>query len=163
MLWCMLVLLCPSWTHLTTQRFISWIVSELKIGTPWDGFVISNRTVVNWLPINRLSTESEWKWVSEIYGFVKGYTLFSITIVNFDSVQGIYITNELFCFHCNDVLMSASISNHQHLDCLLNFLFRHRSKKISKLRVTGLCVGNSLVTSEFPAQKASYKENVSIW
>ena len=36
---------------------------------------------------------------------------------------------------------SASI--HQPHDCLLNRLFRRRSKKISKLRVTGLCVGNS--------------------
>ena len=36
-------------------------------------------------------------------------------------------------------------------------------KKTSKLRVTGLCEGNSLVTSEFPAQRASNAENVSIW
>ena len=36
-----------------------------------------------------------------------------------------------------------SISNHQPRDCLLNRLFRCRSKKTSKLRVTGLCVGNS--------------------
>ena len=31
-------------------------------------------------------------------------------------------------------------------------------KKISKLRVTGLCEGNSPVTGEFPAQKASNAE-----
>ena len=35
------------------------------------------------------------------------------------------------------------VSNHQSYDCLLNRLFRHRSKKTSKLRVTGLCEGNS--------------------
>ena len=40
---------------------------------------------------------------------------------------------------------------------------RCRSKKISKLRVTGLCVGNSPVTGEFPARMASNTENVSIW
>ena len=34
-----------------------------------------------------------------------------------------------------------SVSNHQPHDCLLNPLFRRRSKKISKLRVTGLCAG----------------------
>ena len=34
-------------------------------------------------------------------------------------------------------------SNHQPPDCLLNRLFRRRSKKTSKLRVTGLCAGNS--------------------
>ena len=42
-------------------------------------------------------------------------------------------------------------------------LFRCRSKKTSKLRVTGLCEGNSPVTGEFPAQRASDTENVSIW
>ena len=35
-------------------------------------------------------------------------------------------------------------------------------EKTSKLRVTGLCEGNSPVTGEFPAQKASNVENVSI-
>ena len=36
------------------------------------------------------------------------------------------------------------VSNHQPHGCLLNRLFRRRSKKTSKLRVTGLCEGNSL-------------------
>ena len=35
----------------------------------------------------------------------------------------------------------GSVLDHQLHDCLLNFLFRRRSKKTSKLRVTGLCVG----------------------
>ena len=56
-----------------------------------------------------------------------------------------------------------SVSNHQLHDCLLNRLFRRRSKKTSKLRVTGLCDGNSPGTGEFPAQMASNAENVSIW
>ena len=42
-------------------------------------------------------------------------------------------------------------------------LFRRRSKKTSKLRVTGLCAGNSPVTGEFTAEMASNAENVSIW
>ena len=54
------------------------------------------------------------------------------------------------------------VSNHQPRDWLLNRLFRRRSKKISKLRVTGLCAGNSPGTGEFPAQMASNAENVSI-
>ena len=37
----------------------------------------------------------------------------------------------------------GGVSNHQLHGCLLNRLFRRRSKKISKLRVTGLCAGNS--------------------
>ena len=55
------------------------------------------------------------------------------------------------------------VSNHQPHHCWLNRLFRRRSKKTSKLRVTGLCAGNSSVTGEFPAQMASNAENVSIW
>ena len=54
-------------------------------------------------------------------------------------------------------------SNHQPLDCLLNRLFRRRSKKTSKLRVSGLCEGNSPVTCEFLSQRASNAKNVSIW
>ena len=46
-----------------------------------------------------------------------------------------------------------SVSNHQHLDCLLNRMFRHRSKKTSKLHDTGLCEGNPPATSGFPSQR----------
>ena len=56
-----------------------------------------------------------------------------------------------------------TVSNHLPHDCLLNRLFRRRSKKTSKLRVTGLCAGNSPGTGEFPAQMASNAENVCIW
>ena len=40
-------------------------------------------------------------------------------------------------------------SNYQPRDCVFNRLFRRRSKKTSKLRVTGLFEGNSSVTGEF--------------
>ena len=56
-----------------------------------------------------------------------------------------------------------SVSNHHPHDCFLNHLFRHRSKKTSKLRVTGLCAENSPEAGEFPAQMASNAENVFIW
>ena len=71
-------------------------------------------------------------------------------------------------FHPTDALLwhhngHDGISYHQPHDCLLNRLFRRRSKKTSKLRVTGLCAGNSPGTGEFPTQMASNVENVSIW
>ena len=53
------------------------------------------------------------------------------------------------------------VSDYQPHYCLFNRLFRRRSKKTSKLRVTGLGEGNSPVTGEFPAQMIA--ENVSIW
>ena len=51
------------------------------------------------------------------------------------------------------------VSNHQPH----NRLFGHRSKKTPKPRVTGLCDGNSPVTGEFPAQRASNAGNGFIW
>ena len=54
------------------------------------------------------------------------------------------------------------VSNHQPHGCLLNRISRRRSKKKSKLRVTGLCEGNSPVSGEFPAQMANYTENVAV-
>ena len=41
------------------------------------------------------------------------------------------------------------VSYHQRLDGLLNRLFSRRSKKTSKLRVTGLCEGNSSLAMPF--------------
>ena len=55
------------------------------------------------------------------------------------------------------------ISNHWLLGCLLNHLFRCRSKKTSMLCVTGLCERNPLLTGGFPSQRFSNMENVSIW
>ena len=54
------------------------------------------------------------------------------------------------------------VSNHQPHECLLNRAFERRSKKTSKLRVTGLCAGNSSVIGEFPAQMASNADFFSI-
>ena len=54
-------------------------------------------------------------------------------------------------------------SDHQPHGCLLKRLFRCRWKKTSKFCVTGLCKENSLVTGEFPAQRARNAENASIW
>ena len=55
------------------------------------------------------------------------------------------------------------VSDHRCLDCLLGRLFRRRSKKTAKVRITGLCKGNPPVTGGFPSQRASNAANVSIW
>ena len=69
---------------------------------------------------------------------------------------GIYYISTLRWRH-ND---HDGVSNHQPRGCLLNRLFSRRSKKTSKLSVTGLCAGNYLW---IPAQRASNVENASIW
>ena len=52
------------------------------------------------------------------------------------------------------------VSNHRHFDCLINHLFRRRSKKTWKLQVTGLCEGNPPITGGFPSQRTTNAENV---
>ena len=72
----------------------------------------------------------------------------------------IYIWTSPLQWHHNE---RDCVSNPQPHDCLLNCLFRRRSQETTKLRVTGICEGNSPVTGEFPSQRASDAENVSIW
>ena len=68
------------------------------------------------------------------------------------------------CAHYDDVIMRTMAPQITSLPFfLLSRFFGLRSKKTSKLRVTGLCAGNSPGTGEFPAQMASNAENVSIW
>ena len=90
-----------------------------------------------------------------MYSFAKNDILMSLSM---DHRMDTYV--KLLRWRHND---HAGVSNHQPHGCLLNRLFRRKSKKTSKLRVTGLCAGNSPGTGEFPAQMASYAENVSIW
>ena len=77
----------------------------------------------------------------------------------------VFYSNHYRCHaHYNDVIMGVMASQITSLTIVYpTHLFRCRSKKTSKLHVTGLCVGNSPVTSELPAQMASNAENVSIW
>ena len=44
------------------------------------------------------------------------------------------------------------LSSHRQLDCLLKQLFRCRSKKTSKLHVTGLCEANPPMTGKGPVK-----------
>ena len=84
----------------------------------------------------------------------------SKAITSMTDIAGCLTTCELLQWRHNE---HDGVSNHQPHDCLLNSLFRRRLKKTSKLRVTGLCEGNSPGIGEFPAQRASNAENAFIW
>ena len=63
-----------------------------------------------------------------------------------------------------DVIMGAMASQITSLTSVYSIAYSAPDqRKTSKLRVTGLCAGNSPVTGEFPAQMTSNAENVSIW
>ena len=63
------------------------------------------------------------------------------------------------CLHYIDIIMSAMSSQIASLTIVYSTVYsRRRSKKTSKLRVTGLCGRNSPLTGGFPAQRASNAE-----
>ena len=99
--------------------------------------------------------------------FYNSQWIFSISVSRVFSMDILARRNELWPLsssmtscglpqHYNGVTMAATAS-------LITSLTIFYSKKTSKLRVTGLCAGNSPETGEFPAQMASNAENVSIW
>ena len=59
------------------------------------------------------------------------------------------------------MIMSAMASQITSLTIVYLTVYSGTDQRISKLRVTGLCEGNSPVTGEFPARRASNAENVS--
>ena len=125
---------------------IKWVCSERKLthkmfdshwSENWDLFC-------GWSMISRLVSHAVALWKNSMFDIEVLYSLICY----------------LLRWRHND---HAGVSNHQSCDCLLNPSFRRRSKKTSKLRVTGLCAGISPGTCEFPVQRASYAESVSIW
>ena len=95
---------------------------------------------------------AEWFWITTIYlhwispfglvWFSNATTLHIYPLWNKEQVQPMYPIYSILSLHWrhND---HDGVSTHQPHCCLLNRLFRCRSKKTSKLRVTGLCVENS--------------------
>ena len=65
-------------------------------------------------------------------------------------------------FHYNDVIMDTIASQITSLTSVYSTVYSDADQKISKLRVTGLCAGNSPKAGKFPSQMASSAENVSI-
>ena len=65
--------------------------------------------------------------------------------------------------HYNDIIMSVVVSQITAVSIVYAIFYsRADQKKKSKLHMICLCVGNLPVTDEFPTQRASNMENVSI-
>ena len=77
------------------------------------------------------------------------YWIRLLSCLQFVTISGLKISGWTSQWRHNE---RDGVLNHRRLDCLLNRLFRRRSKKTSKLCVTGLCGGNSQVTGGFPSQ-----------
>ena len=66
--------------------------------------------------------------------------------------------------HFSDVIMSAVATQITGVSVVCSTVFfRRRSKKTSKPRVTGLCLGYPPLADGFPSHRACSAENISIW
>ena len=62
--------------------------------------------------------------------------------------------------HYNDVIMCAMASQITSLTLVYSTVYSCADQRKHQSSATGLCEGNSPVTGEFPAQRASYAENM---
>ena len=105
------------------------------------------------------NTYAGWCFLKDIFLHVIGVG-YNVITTNAQALQRNIILIHIYFHNGSPTLQwrhngQDGVLNHQTHDCLLNRLFRRRSKKTSKLRVTGLCAANIPVTGEFPAQVAS--------
>ena len=64
----------------------------------------------------------------------------------------------------SDIIMSPMVSQISSLTTVYSIVYSDTDqRKHQSSCITGLCEGNSPLTGEFPAQRASNTENVSIW
>ena len=131
------ILFGPQWHSMLIHLLFIWTGNCLR----WRGFSICLTTSVGTIINTQNKNKTCWRHVNHVYAKWK---LFFSTLRWRHNGRN-------------------SVSNHQPRRCILNRLSRRRSNKTSKLRVTGLCAGNSPETGEVPAQRASNAENVSIW
>ena len=97
------------------------------------------------------------KWGTGFNGSNKSLSCLAIIVLineNFVTNTGVYIPLQ-WCHN-----EPVGVSNHQPHDCLLNRLFKAQIKENIQAPRYGLLWGEF---TEFPAQRASYAENVSIW
>ena len=88
------------------------------------------------------SSSQTWMWFTEYNRVFLEMTIFPSGEINERSFSTLHTwtASSALRWRHND---HAGVSNHQPHGCLLNRLFRRRWKKTLKLRVTGLCAGNS--------------------
>ena len=103
-----------------------------------------------------------WKKIVCVYDYIKfAHNLMTVYACIY-CPQQYDCASAFLCMHYSDVITSAMASQITTLTIVYSTVCSGADKKTSKLRVTGLCEGNSPMTGEFPAQRASNAEIFSI-
>ena len=157
-------MLCCGYT--LTDFPISIRLTSLALWQSNDCPSASKATLMNmdkyfmWIHYERLHNHNKAKHSKTVCIFLGIYCITDILVCHIPYVGYGYCSLSSLQWRHNG---RDGVSNHQPHRCLLNRWFRRRSKKTSKLHVTGLCAGNSPVTYEVPAQRANNAKNISIW
>ena len=130
-------------------------LSQITILYSWTYHWFNHPHIFGTISFHRLDEYDKWRWSPTALDVISGMA----TSWPRDTSVTVGVGKSLWWCHNGH----GGVANHQPHHYLRNRLVRRRSKKTSKLRVTGLCEGNSPVTGVFPAQMASNAENVSIW
>ena len=73
------------------------------------------------------------------------------------------VAGQTTTYHYDDVVTGAMVSQITSLTIVYSIVYSGIDQRKHQSSITGLCAGNSPGTGEFPAERASYAENVSIW
>ena len=126
---------------LTHWRYCSLALNHWSVQTGENGFASPSASSIYW-SYSEIKITSFWRNFSSLAAL-------EIVILAISSAASNenFIKMKTFHFRVGPLRWRhndhAGVSNHQPHACLLNRLFRRSSKKTSKLRVTGLCAGNS--------------------
>ena len=135
---------CP---NLPSTMLIKW--APERNYNSWRPYI--SNLQIQWITRVMFISCCVWLWLVWIVFtyIIQGYFTDNGAIMRCPSRNNI----ESLQWHHNE---SHGVSDHRSLDCLLNRLFRHKPKKLSKLHVTGLC--KSPVT-----RKMFHFEDVIMW
>ena len=127
-----------------------------------DRHGVSNHQPHDYL-LNRLFTNQRKHQSPGSLTFVRGFHRRPVSC-GCDTICGkLHREGNVVFLHYSGVITSLKASLIRNVSNIYSTVCSRTSKKTSKLRITGLCEGNSPVTGEFPAQRASNAEKVSFW
>ena len=136
--------------QIPASRIFIWVATKVYWNRPRDVFDF-NDGVLHWV--------MRYVVLWSLKGLLQMYPTVSIKYMH-----EIWRDHSLASRRYNDVIMCAMASQITSITVVYSTVYsKRRSKQTSKLRVTGHCAGNSPMTGEFPAQRTSNTENVSIW
>ena len=152
-------------TDIATDRSNAWLASKHAKAIQWNFW----GKIIHWYFVGNSQyflVGDIWDalCVQDIMAWCKLCRVWLNSIHKKTNLDDGFAANCIWDCNYSDVIMGAMASQITNLAIVYSTVYSGADqRKHQSFRVTGLCVGNSPVTGEFPAQMASNAENVSIW